>query len=120
MDDIKYYVAVASSDGIVVNKHFGRADTFLIYGITEDNGYKYIEKLEVTPICEGGNHDENKLVKNAEELSMCRYVLVSRIGPGASNVLASKGITAMEIPDLIDNALNKLVSYDEIQNLFEN
>ncbi|MBQ9608401.1 MAG: dinitrogenase iron-molybdenum cofactor biosynthesis protein [Lachnospiraceae bacterium] len=119
MDNIKYYVAVASSDKIVVNKHFGRADTFHIYGIAEDNSYKYIEKIELTPICEGGNHDENKLVKNAEELSMCRYVIVSRIGPGASSVLASKGITAMEIPDLIDNAINKVISYDEIQDLFK-
>ena len=119
MDNIKYYVAAASSDGIVVNKHFGRADTFLIYAVAEDNSYKYIESLILTPICKGGEHDDNKLIRNAEELSMCKYVLVSRIGPGASNVLESKGITAMEIPYLIDNAIKKVISYDEVQNLFK-
>ncbi len=44
---------------------------------------------------------------------------MSRIGPRAVNILEANGITAMEIPDIIDNALNKIISYDEIQRLFE-
>ncbi|MBQ9279372.1 MAG: dinitrogenase iron-molybdenum cofactor biosynthesis protein [Lachnospiraceae bacterium] len=119
MDKYKYLVAVASSDEIVVNTHFGKADTFLIYGILEDNSFEYIERRALKPVCEGGDHDEGRLIENAQSLKDCAYVLVSRIGPRAVNILEANGITAMEIPDIIDNALNKIISYDEIQKLFE-
>ena len=118
MDRYKYYVAVASSDGIVVNTHFGKADRFLIYGILEDNSFELVEKRILKPVCEGGDHDERRLAENAKSLSDCRYVLVSRIGPGAMNVLEANGITAVEIPNIIDSSLNKIISYDEVQNLF--
>ena len=44
MDNI-LKVAVASGDGIVVNKHFGHANQFLIYEIRDEN-ISYGENLE--------------------------------------------------------------------------
>ncbi|MDE6833495.1 MAG: hypothetical protein K2J39_04515 [Ruminococcus sp.] len=35
-----YKIAVASSDDIVVNQHFGHADRFIIYEITSDGDYR--------------------------------------------------------------------------------
>ena len=118
MDNYKYFIAVASTDGIVVNSHFGKAGTFHIFGITKDNDFVRTEIRKLTPVCEGGDHDDVKLQENAKSLSDCKYVLVSRIGPRAANVLADEGITAMEIPNIIEEALKKIISYDEVQNLF--
>ena len=54
----KTLVAVASSDGIVVNNHFGRASKFYIYSF-DDSDINFEEIRELTPVCESGNHDDN-------------------------------------------------------------
>ena len=36
MDKQKVLVAIASSDGIVVNSHFGKTDKFYIYEVCEE------------------------------------------------------------------------------------
>ena len=117
-NDIKFYVAVASTDKIVVNTHFGKAGSFLIYKVLEDNSFSFVEEIEVTPVCEGGEHDDGRLYESARRLKDYKYVIVSRIGPGAAEALAAEGIIAMEIPDMIDAAISKLIAYDEVQNLF--
>ena len=38
-----YKIAVASSDGIVLNQHFGHADIFLIYEVNNDESFRFIE-----------------------------------------------------------------------------
>lgn len=113
-----YKVAAASSDGIVVNRHFGRADTFYIYEVNETGEYGLCEKRTVEPICHGGNHDDNELCKNVDSLRDCQYVLVSKIGPGAAMLLEQAGIATMELPMFIDDAIQKVHSYKKIQELF--
>ena len=85
-NDRKIRVAVASSDGIVVNSHFGRARDFYIYEVSENEDTVLLEKRELVPICEVGNHDEGRLQDNVKRLSDCDYVAVSRIGMGALRV----------------------------------
>lgn len=114
----KYKIAVASSDGIVVNQHFGRANQFMIYGLKEDNTPHYIETRNVNPVCEGGTHDDNKLSDNIKLFSDCKYILISRIGQGASYMLERNGITPMELPGIIEESIEKLVVYEQLQNLF--
>ena len=61
-NDRKIRVAVASSDGIVVNSHFGRARDFYIYEVSENEDTVLLEKRELVPICEAGHHDEGRSV----------------------------------------------------------
>ena len=42
--------AVASSDGKIINKHFGKADYFLIFEL-RDGEFRYIEKRNTAPCC---------------------------------------------------------------------
>lgn len=114
----KYRIAVASSDGIVVNQHFGRADTFYIFEADDSMNTTLVEKRQLTPVCKRGNHDDNALAKNVELLKDCEYILVSRIGAGAANAVESKGITPMELPGIIPESIEKLVQYIKIQELF--
>lgn len=117
MADERYLVAVASSDGIVVNNHFGHATTFYIYEVT-DESVSFIEKREVTPVCHLGEHDDDKLQENASVLSDCEYLLVSKVGDGARAVLESKGITCYEIPGFIPESIDKMQRYEKVKNLF--
>lgn len=113
-----YKVAIASSDGIVVNQHFGRADAFYIYEVEETGKYRLLEIRTVTPVCNRGNHSDNELRDNVSRLKDCKYILVSRIGLGAANVVEQFGITPMELPGMIEEALGKLNTYEQLQNLF--
>jgi predicted Fe-Mo cluster-binding NifX family protein len=109
---------VATSDNVVVNQHFGRADKFLIVEVKGDD-MAITEERKVEPVCDGGSHDDNRLDENAELLKDCNYLLVSKIGNGALSVLESKGIQVFEIPDFIEDAIKRLLAYVEVQNLIQ-
>lgn len=117
-DAESYKVAVASSDGIVVNQHFGRADTFYIFEVSEANEYRLLETRTVTPICNRRDHDDDELRDNVGKFQDCRYILVSRIGSGAANVVEQSGIIPMELPGIIGESIDKLIQYKKLQNLF--
>lgn len=119
MDNSKYLIAVASTDGIVVNQHFGRADRFHIYS-AEGGSFKSTGEIrKVSPVCSGGDHDEDAMLKNIRTLSDCRYVLVSRIGQRAIMLAEQNGIIPMEIPGMIEESVKKVTEFDRIQNLFK-
>ena len=113
-----YKVAAASSDGIVINRHFGRADTFYIYEVAEAGNYRFLETRTVTPVCNGGNHSDKELRENISKFKDCKYILVSRIGMGAANIVEQSGITPMELPGMMEESLDKLITYKQLQNLF--
>lgn len=117
--DNSYKIAVASSDGIVVNQHFGHAEQFLIYGVTGDGSFSFIETRTVEPVCNCGNHDDRHLTGNLLKIRDCKYLLVSKIGTGASAQAERLGITPMELPDMIEESIRKVISFEQIQNLFE-
>ena len=118
MADQTEKIAVASSDGIVVNSHFGHAAQFCIYEITDDEK-KLLEIRKVEPVCDGGNHDEKKLAAALDHISDCQYLLVSKIGYGAAAAAEQRGIHPYEIPGIIDDALQQLLNYRKIKKLFE-
>lgn len=116
-EKIKYRIAVASSDGIVINQHYGRASLFGIYDVWSKNTIQLVENREVVPVCQGGTHDNDRMRENIAYLLDCKYVLVSRIGQGAAALLEQEGIIPMELPGLIEESVEKLFVYEEIQNL---
>ena len=106
-----YKIAVASSDGKVVNQHFGRSRQFLIFEVSDQEEYTFAEVRESEPPCGIGEHDEDMLQKAVELLGDCRFVLVSQIGPGAEHALRSKGVKPFAVADFIDKALERLVRF---------
>lgn len=115
---MKYRIAVASTDGKVVNQHFGRADTFYIVESESGTGtYAYRETRRLLPICEGGYHDDNNLLETVQQLKDCHYVLVSRIGYLAQLVLEQHGIGVFELPGLIPEVIPKMTAYIELREL---
>ena len=113
-----YKIAVATSDGIVVNQHFGHANQFYIYEV-KDKNFTQTEIRHVNPACISKEHDENAVTKNLELIRDCKFLLVSRIGIYAQQQAENLGITPFEIPLMVEDALKKAVTFVEIQNLFE-
>ncbi len=112
-----YKIAVASTDGKVVNQHFGRAEKFYILEVNDENEFYYVEERKTAAPCSGGTHSDNGLALAVRVLSDCKYVLVSQIGAGAEYELNKKGVTAFAISHYIDEAVKKLVYYDsEVKN----
>ena len=113
-----YKVAVASNDGETVNQHYGKASKFYIYTIDDEVGYDLVEERQVEPVCMDGAHEIAKMEKNVLRFTDCRYIVVSRLGTAASSALSAAGITAMELPGSIDDAILSVWKFNRIQNLF--
>jgi Uncharacterized conserved protein len=105
-------VAVASSDGKVINQHFGRSRHFLIFEIDDQGEYRFLESRSNDPPCGISEHFEDDMQRTVDLLSDCSIVLVSRIGPAAKQSLSVKNIFAYAVPDQIDRALMKLADYE--------
>ena len=106
-----FRVAVASSDGKVVNTHFGRASSFLVFDQQQDESFELLEKRDVTPICREYEHHEDDLKDLLDTISDCQGVLVSRIGVEADLALRCQGQEAYIITDYIHTALQTLNEY---------
>ncbi|MBO5986560.1 MAG: dinitrogenase iron-molybdenum cofactor biosynthesis protein [Lachnospiraceae bacterium] len=97
-------IAVASSDGIVVNQHFGRARSFYVYQVT-DKKAEFVEKRIGRPFCHGGEHDDGDLQDAIDLLSDCKEVYVLEIGAGAEEALKERGLQSVKYRGLVEKAV---------------
>ncbi len=100
-----HLVAIASTDGKVINEHFGRASRFLIFELTANEGFTFSETRASTPVCTAEGHHQAGLEQAVQLLQDCGAVLVSQIGPGAVAFLRQKGISPLIKPNFINDAL---------------
>lgn len=110
----KPYVAVASYEGIMINKHLGEANEMLIFR-TGDSGYELVEKRK-TPA--KGNGDL-RWIELAKTLSDCSYVLVNGVGARPVEVLQRIGIAVVEMSGLIDNGLDAVYKGKKLKSVLK-
>lgn len=101
-------VALASTDGKVVNEHFGRASGFLIFDIS-GTGFEFVKRVEVKPACDGGSHEAGAFDRIADALSGTKAIFAAKIGDGAAAYLESRGFSVFESPCPIRPLLEKVV-----------
>ena len=89
--------ALASTDGKVINQHFGRADSFHIVDIGE-TGYDFIETRASAPSCNNKDHREDRFDHVLTLLADCEIIVVQKIGFSASQYLISRGKRVFEAP----------------------
>jgi predicted Fe-Mo cluster-binding NifX family protein len=104
----KHRLAFATSDKLTVYQHFGNARGFEIVDIENDT-YEFVEYRKVTPPCDGGAHSESAFDAVLEALTDCEAIVVGKIGPGAAEYLASKGIRVFEAPGVVENIVATIV-----------
>ncbi len=107
---MKFRVAVASTDGIVINQHFGHAEKFHIAELDTDTlTYQYLESRNVQRVCQGHEHSEHSFDAVLETLSDVQAILVAKIGQGASDYLEQHGMLVYESPFLINAVIEKIL-----------
>ncbi len=99
-------VAVVSSDGKVINQHFGKASRFLIFEV-DCGKIQFIEIRETKPLCGSTDygHADDALSRTISLIADCEAVLCARIGRGAEEELRENGIKPIEAPHFIHDAL---------------
>ncbi len=108
-------VAFATTDGIRVDEHFGRAAKFLIYEFTGE-GYKKIEERVFSGEARdaaventkgmGAEHDAAVEAK-VEKISDCKIVYMTNIGGPSAARLGRKGILPVKVKEgtgILDSA----------------
>lgn len=131
-------IAVGSSDGVVIDKHFGSGDKYYIFELLEDGSSNIVETREITQEnntleavnfkviehtschghgedcgsrCGSGTHNELGLLGKVNLLLDCDAVLVNQIGRSAEKLLLKNGISAFEAGDSIEKAFSKIYIY---------
>ncbi len=106
-------IAIASTNNIYVDQHFGHAKEFYIYQLT-NNQLKFIEKREVHPYCNRENcatHDfaKNRFDNVLNALIDCKKIYVSLIGNKPANELIKKGIEV----EIYEGAIKDLIKINK-------
>lgn len=119
-----YNIAVASTDGINIDKHFGASDSFFIIRVNDDGTYENLGERfvdETQSASDGcgesscghscGGHSDPKIQKKVETISDCRCLLCDKCGPGSEKQLGKSNISTFEINMKLDEALKTIIKY---------
>ncbi len=91
-------VAITSSDGDVIDQHFGHCSEFRIAEIGSNGEWKITEIRRTERTCNNFSHSETHVQEVAKLLSDCRYLLTYRIGSYPYSLFRSRGIDCLETP----------------------
>ena len=101
-------IAFATTDGVNVDEHFGRAGMFAIYRLTRD-GYSFIEMRK---FAEGrdkaieeskgmkGVHDD-RVQSKVDRLADCKIVYLTDIGGPSAARLIKKGMMPVKVKEIV-------------------
>lgn len=108
-------IAVATTDSLVVDLHFGHAEEFHIYQATPKS-YRLVEVRKLERVCgdsQGETEKDDRVRAAIDCLRGCDYVLCRRLGHYPATELSRAGITALmatgEIGDLVQRLARKEV-----------
>ena len=111
-------VAFATTDGVSINEHFGRAGMFAVYEVTPE-GYKLIENRvfadgrdkEVEDSRGDNDVHESVMDKKVEKLADCKIICFTSIGSPSAARLVRKGVMPLKVkePTTIEESLTQLV-----------
>ena len=97
-------IAVASTDGKIIDLHFGDANRFLIFKIEEGKS-KFQEIREKTPM-PLNNHQE-RWVASIDIINDCKAILCSKIGKEPTLELRKLGIKSIQLDCNVKEAVDE-------------
>ncbi|MDR3112249.1 MAG: dinitrogenase iron-molybdenum cofactor biosynthesis protein [Elusimicrobiota bacterium] len=105
----KIKIALASSDGVNIDTHFGKCRRFSIIEMdTITKEFTQVEIRKSERMCGPNGHTQEALNSIKKLLYDCSYVIVARIGIWIVEELKQSGITAIEFVGEVKSALNKI------------
>ncbi len=134
---MSYKIAVATSDGVNVDLHFGAAEYIEIYEVQDDKSFSLLEKRNVTVNEESSAQPASCDEKNAgcssggcgngngsgngcgggsgsakvEAVADVRAVVAARIGFNVTKQLEKKAIASFDVECPVKEALEKISGY---------
>lgn len=133
---MSYKIAIATSDDLQVDLHFGGTDVFTIVDVREDGSFMVLEKRKSASGNEAGEgmadgnhkagcgsncghtgggcgngHSDEGIEAKVNLISDCRCLLCRKIGPGAERQLERRAITVFQIELTIEVSLPKIIDY---------
>ncbi len=87
-------IAIATTDGVIVNEHFGKAKKFFIYEVTGTT-INYLIERGVEPYAAGQKDhtfDKVRFLEVAKVLEDCEKVFITKIGDKPADALKALGI----------------------------
>ncbi|MCR5253821.1 MAG: hypothetical protein K6C98_08925 [Treponema sp.] len=124
-----YKIAVASSDGVNVDLHFGAAESFLIFAVSDEGTFELEEKREYKEVPEAqtvdcaekagcksgcGNGNGNGCGGGSgkvEVIGDVRAVVAAKIGFNVTKQLERKAIASFDVECSVQEALEKITKY---------
>ncbi|GHU83185.1 hypothetical protein AGMMS50284_6300 [Clostridia bacterium] len=104
-------IAAASTDGINVDEHFGRAEFFTVVDVDEDGKILNSEIREGLKAC--GGHTEEGLSQVLQTFSDCSYILANKIGMHMVRAFAKQNIASFEVAGSLQKATEKIAAYEK-------
>lgn len=112
-------VAFATTDGISVDEHFGRAGTFAVYELTAE-GYRFVELRKfadgrdaaiVASRGQGSLHDD-RVEQKVDRLADCKVVYLTEIGGPSAARLVRRGMMPIKVKEVvtIEESLRNLLA----------
>lgn len=111
-------VAFATTDGINVNEHFGRAGMFAIYKLTKD-GYGFIEMRKFADGRDAAIEDtkgmgrihDDRVRDKVDRLADCKIIYLAEIGGPSAARLVKKGMMPIKVKEIvsIEESLERLL-----------
>ncbi|MDR1570918.1 MAG: dinitrogenase iron-molybdenum cofactor biosynthesis protein [Clostridiales Family XIII bacterium] len=99
-------IAVTTTDRLTLHRHFGQAESFHILEFSEDGSeWEFTDLREARKACGGGGHDTAAFDGIIALLSDCDAVVAGKIGPGAYEYLASRGLRAFEATGALEKVI---------------
>lgn len=101
--------AIASKSGMLIDEHFGHAQSFYIYDY-KDGKPVYIENRNVNKYCSGSDdcgEEQDKIEKILNTIKDCQGVLALRIGNAPEKKLIDRGIKVFKTYDRIEKAVKE-------------
>lgn len=112
-------IAFATTDGVNVDEHFGRAGFFAIYDLTRE-GYAFAEMRkfadgrdkEIEDTKGLGQIHDALVQKKVDGLGDCRIVYITEIGGPSAARLVKKGMMPVKVKEntSIEKSLEKLLN----------
>lgn len=111
-------IGFATTDGIHVDEHFGRAGMFAIYEMTSDSHSfselrKFADGIDQEVVATRGmrlEHEE-KVQDKVDKLADCKIIYLTEIGAPSAARLVKKGIMPIKVNNIvtIQESLEKLL-----------
>jgi predicted Fe-Mo cluster-binding NifX family protein len=86
--------------------------------LCDDDSYAFTEVRRIDPVCDGGEHSAAKFDAVLEILADVDALVVGKIGPGAAEYVAARGLKVLEVSGTVERILTMFIERNVLDGGF--